>query len=55
MSKYYCSRCDYDAKIKGNYDKHLKTKKHQEKAKCYPNVIQNYPSVIQMLSKCYPK
>ena len=50
MSKYYCSHCDYDAKIKGNYDKHLKTKKHQDKVKCYPNVIQSYPK----LSKCYP-
>ena len=50
MSKYYCSHCDYGAKIKGNYDKHLKTKKHQDKVKCYPNVIQSYPK----LSKCYP-
>ena len=50
MNNYYCNHCDYDAKIKGNYDKHLKTKKHREKAKCYPNVIQNYP----LLSKCYP-
>ena len=29
MSKYYCNYCNYDAKVKGNYDKHLKTKKHQ--------------------------
>ena len=29
-TKYYCECCDYDAKIKGNYDKHLKTKKHLE-------------------------
>ena len=29
MSKYYCSHCNYDAKIKGNYDRHLKTKKHK--------------------------
>ena len=28
--KYYCECCNYDAKIKGNYDKHLKTKKHLE-------------------------
>jgi len=47
MSKYYCNHCDYDAKVKSSYDKHLKTKKHQEKIKCYPNVIQNYPNVIQ--------
>ena len=50
MSKYYCNHCKYDAKVKGNYDKHLKTKKHQEVMKCYPNVIQCYPNVIQ----CYP-
>jgi hypothetical protein len=47
MSKYYCNHCKYDAKVKGNYDKHLKTKKHQEVMKCYPNVIQCYPNVIQ--------
>ena len=29
MSKYFCIHCNYDAKVKGNYDKHLKTKKHQ--------------------------
>ena len=26
MKKYYCSVCNYDAKQKSNYDKHLKTK-----------------------------
>ena len=25
MSKYYCSHC-YDAKVKGNFDRHLKEK-----------------------------
>ena len=29
MSDYYCSVCMYDAKQKSNYDKHLKTKKHE--------------------------
>ena len=51
MSKYYCSHCDYDAKVKSSYIKHLKTKKHknviQMLSKCYPNVIQSYPNVIQ--------
>jgi len=47
MSKYYCKHCNYDAKIKGNYDKHLNTKKHKMLSKCYPNVIQSYPNVIQ--------
>lgn len=29
MSKYYCKCCNYNAKVKGNYLKHLKTLKHQ--------------------------
>lgn len=29
MSKYFCVCCDYDAKVKSSFDKHLKTKKHQ--------------------------
>tara|TARA_Y100000389_G_scaffold200451_1_gene240908 strand:- start:454 stop:1377 length:924 start_codon:yes stop_codon:yes gene_type:complete len=29
MSKYYCFVCDYDAKQKSNYDKHIKTKRHK--------------------------
>ena len=28
MSKYYCSCCDYQAKQKSNYEKHILTKKH---------------------------
>lgn len=30
MSKYYCECCNYNAKVKGNYIKHLKTIKHQK-------------------------
>uniref|UniRef100_A0A6C0KYX4 Uncharacterized protein n=1 Tax=viral metagenome TaxID=1070528 RepID=A0A6C0KYX4_9ZZZZ len=30
MSKYYCKCCNYDAKVKGNYIKHLKTFKHKK-------------------------
>ena len=63
MSKYYCVVCEYDAKQKSNYDKHMNTKRHKELStksypnviQSYPNVIQSYPNVIQMLSKCYPK
>jgi|TARA_B110000116_G_C16702964_1_gene520753 hypothetical protein len=29
MNKYYCKCCDYGAKVKSSYDKHLKTKKHK--------------------------
>ena len=43
MSKYYCSHCEYDAKIKGNYDKHLKTKKHQNAIKSHPKTTPKSP------------
>ena len=33
MNKYYCKCCDYNAKVKSSYDKHLKTKKHMESSK----------------------
>ena len=28
--KYYCKYCDYNAKVKSSFNKHLKTKKHLE-------------------------
>ena len=37
MSKYYCKCCNYDAKVKGNYMKHLNTKKHKRKIKIQEN------------------
>ena len=43
MNNYYCNHCDYDAKIKGNYDKHLKTKKHREKVKSHPKTTPKSP------------
>tara|TARA_Y100000389_G_scaffold89478_2_gene85951 strand:- start:7121 stop:7999 length:879 start_codon:yes stop_codon:yes gene_type:complete len=45
MDKYYCNYCNYDAKVKGNYDKHLKTKKHQN----------NLAIFSQNLAKISPK
>ena len=51
-SKYYCECCNYDAKVKSSYDKHIKTKKHLE---CIQNVskcIQMYPKNDQMYPKC---
>ena len=33
MEKYYCECCNYNAKVKSSYDKHLKTKKHKESTK----------------------
>ena len=44
MSKYYCNHCDYDAKVKSSYDKHLKTKKHQEKLNSHPKTTPKSPS-----------
>ena len=38
MSKYYCECCQYDAKVKGNYLKHLKTKKHKKSSQSQPRV-----------------
>jgi uncharacterized Zn-finger protein len=43
MNKYYCYDCDYEAKIKGNYDRHLKTKKHREKVKSHPKTTPKSP------------
>ena len=41
MSKYYCFVCDYDAKQKSNYVKHMNTKRHEIlSTNCYPKVIQ---------------
>ena len=62
MNNYYCECCNYDAKVKSSFDKHLRTKKHikrfQDVSKMYPNVsrcIQMYPKCIQMYPKCFLK
>ena len=49
MNKYYCKCCNYNAKVKSSYDKHIKTKKHKNVSKCYPSCIQMLPSVTPML------
>ena len=55
MSKYYCNYCDYDAKVKSSYDKHLKTKKHENKKLEYLGVNQkstkSQPRVNQKSTK----
>ena len=55
MSKYYCNHCDYDAKVKSSYDKHLKTKKHENKKLEYLGVNQkstkSQPRVNQKSTK----
>ena len=47
MSKYFCVCCDYDAKVKSSFDKHLKTKKHQ-------NALNSQPKVSPKLAKVSP-
>lgn len=45
MPDYYCKWCNYDAKFKSSYDKHLKTKKHRNLSPfCHPNVSNLYPT-----------
>jgi len=29
-NKYYCKYCDYNAKVKSSFNKHLKTNKHKK-------------------------
>jgi len=48
MNKYYCNCCNYDAKVKSSYDKHLKTKKHKIKRQ---NVSQMLGDVSPMLGE----
>jgi hypothetical protein len=47
--KYYCSSCNYQAKQKSHYDKHLLTLKHQKLSKNYPKVTLNYHLVTPKL------
>lgn len=48
MSKYFCQDCNYDAKVKGNFEKHLKTKKHQNNV---AKISQNLAKISQNLAK----
>jgi hypothetical protein len=43
MTNYYCQCCNYNAKQKSNYEKHLKTKKHQLASSNVPFFKQNEP------------
>ena len=59
MSKYYCFVCEYDAKQKSNYDKHMNTKRHQRLfAESHPLVNQkstfSQPKVNQKSTKSQP-
>ena len=48
MSKYYCVCCNYDAKVKSSFDKHLKTKKHLLSSQSHHFVTPKSPF-------CHPK
>jgi len=49
MSKYYCASCDYNAKVKSSFLKHLQTKKHLKSSENHPKVTlespENHPKV----------
>ena len=54
MPLYKCEYCDYSSKLKANYDRHLKSKKHRNKLielglipKETNHIIQNNPALIQ--------
>jgi len=39
MSAYFCSCCNYDAKVKSSYTKHIKTTKHKKHLAKYSQKI----------------
>ena len=51
MSNYFCNCCNYDAKVKSSFDKHLKTKKHQNNVAKFS---QNLAKISQNLAKISP-
>uniref|UniRef100_A0AB39J685 C2H2-type domain-containing protein n=1 Tax=Florenciella sp. virus SA2 TaxID=3240092 RepID=A0AB39J685_9VIRU len=48
MSKYYCFVCNYDAKQKSNYDKHLKTNKHKKVVKSSEHLVNNSEHLVNI-------
>lgn len=55
MNKYYCRCCNYNAKVKGNYDKHLKTKKHILTEKSERSNVVDMNSNMKKETKTNPK
>ena len=49
MTIYTCECCNFTSKLKGDYNRHIQTKKHLERIqmypKMYPNVSNMYPNV----------
>jgi len=50
MKKYNCLSCDYHTNLKGDYTRHLQTKKHKKSPQNHPKTTfespQNHPKVI---------
>lgn len=53
MNKYYCKCCDYNAKVKGNYTKHLKTKKHMKLSKSHPKFSESHQFDTILSPQCH--
>ena len=51
MSNYFCNCCNYDAKVKSSFDKHMRTKKHQNNV---AKISQNLAKISQNLAKFSP-
>ena len=51
MSNYFCNYCNYDAKVKSSFDKHMRTKKHQNNV---AKISQNLAKISQNLAKISP-
>ena len=57
MVNYICECCNYETKLKSNYERHLKTIKHTSKLNNDNNSIQinNNPKIIPKSSQNHPK
>ena len=55
MKKYYCISCNYHAKQKSNYERHLKTKKHRLSTFCQQKTVkcQHFDNTCQHLVNNY--
>ena len=43
MKKYNCLSCDYHTNLKGDYTRHLQTKKHEKLVQISPKLVQISP------------
>ena len=49
MVFYKCECCTFETKLKSNYERHIKTKKHKMLSQSYPNVTPKLPFVTPKL------